>query len=304
MLDAIVSSRKASWYEDFRYKVFKDSVKKSSSLQGNVLDSAVFFLELRSFAWFWILFSILILSGWSRKWPNLASRSQTSPFRSLWSHWVSIRLELTCWEETINMIKQDNNQKETGNSFLEPYEIASDERFFAGFSDSLKMLRCWGCGASGSSLRKLLQKFGSTARQVRMFISPCVRVLTLYRYSLYVYIVPYPSCEHSPQSLHFPWLEFSEIVTVASMPLIKDRIRPVRCNWIPSSVLVGSWKHKTKTQFYWKFRLSWGRMAMDVASQIFNLFWLRPHQRLLPQWSTRKGPASLGRSQVASKLRW
>ena len=86
-----------------------------------VLDSAVFFLELRSFAWFWILFSILILSGWSRKWTNLASRSRTSPFRSLWRHWVSIQLELTYWEETKNMIKQDNNQKETGNSFLGRY---------------------------------------------------------------------------------------------------------------------------------------------------------------------------------------
>ena len=269
------------------------------------LDSAVFFLELRSFAWFWILFSILILSGWSRKWPNLASRSQTSPFRSLWSHWVSIRLELTCWEETHNRVKQDNNQKETGKSFFwEPYEIANDERLFAGFCESLKMLRCWGCGAIGSSLIKLLQKFGSTARQVRMFISPCVRVLTLYRYSLYVYIVPYPSCEHSPQSLHFPWLEFSEIVTVASMPLIKDRIRPVRCNWIPSSVLVGSWKHKTKTQFYWKFRLSW---PLDGHGCCFTQI-----QSLLTKASSapastmehQKSPASLGRSQVTSKLRW
>ena len=169
------------------------------------------------------------------------------------------------------------------------------------------MLRCWGCGASGSSLRKLLQKFGSTARQVRMFISPCFGMLYMYKCSLYRTIYPSYLKEGVCASL---WTKSSVLtfsltgiiitVTVASMPLIWDCVRPIQCNWIPSSVLVGSWRHKTK---YWIFRVPWVRMAMDVASHSFNLFWLRPHQRLLPQWSTRKGPASLGRSQVASKLR-
>ena len=121
--------------QGFREKVF------------NVLDSAVFFLELRSFAWFWILFSILILSGWSRKWPNLASRSQTSPFQSLWRHWVSIQLELTYWEEAKNMIKQDNNQKETRKSFLGTLWNCEWREIFCWifrlFEDA-EMLRMWG----------------------------------------------------------------------------------------------------------------------------------------------------------------
>ena len=76
-----------------------------------------------------------------------------------------------------NRIKQDNNQKETWKSFLGTQWNCEWREIFYWILSILKMLRCWGCGASGSSLRKLLQKVGSTARQVRMFISQCVRIL-------------------------------------------------------------------------------------------------------------------------------
>ena len=50
----------------------------------------------------------------------------------------TLGIDSTCWEET-NRI---TTRRKQGAVFWEPYESTSDERLFAGFSESLKMLRC------------------------------------------------------------------------------------------------------------------------------------------------------------------